>query len=353
MVALALVCAAVGTGCDGGQGSAAAIEGSVLAITSVSPDEVVLVEPETLDVIRRVRLRSVGVDPLALPERRMFVTAQCGGLGTEADDAIAVVDLARGGRVRYVRLPQPNPGSVELAGDGTVLVSHGVLTAGGIVMTRVDVDNGAIVGSGTIANAFAPSVTAAGSLWTTGPEDLEALSPDRTIRRTSFDLADSHVFPVTGEGVLLAADGDSPDTLLLAESGRGSVRASRVSAENMAARASVTLDDLRNGVCEMVCAGDVIVVRDSSGEDMTDPGGPLIVLDRTTLEELHRIDVGGYVASIAVLGETVYAIRWDSGEVVGVDPITGSIVARSRVPGLEGRMTQLAAMGPSRRPSEP
>ena len=66
----------------------------------------------------RVPLRSAALDPVAIPGRRLFVTAQCGGLGTEADDAVAVVDLAAGGAAELdVFFPAPRDDPVAaLAG---------------------------------------------------------------------------------------------------------------------------------------------------------------------------------------------------------------------------------------------
>lgn len=351
--AAALLAVVMISGCTTGGAGGRAIEGPVLAVVSYSPDEVILVEPDTLAVIDRVRLRSMGTDPLALPERRMFVTAQCGGLGDDADDSIALVDLAHGGRVRYVELPEPNPGFVESAGDGTVLVSHGVWDPGGIPVTRVDIATGAVLGRERIANAYGALVGAAGALWTVGPEGEDVNDPDYTVRRTSFNLVTSDVFPVDGGETVIAPDGESAETLLLATSRAGVARVSRVLATTFETLASSTVGGLRIGVSEIISVGDLLVLRDSGGEDMSDPGGPLIVLDRATLRELRRIDTGGSVASIAGLGGVVYAVTWDTGELIEVDPAAGGILRRVRLEGLEGKMLQLAAMDASGPPSGP
>ncbi|MHB1017009.1 MAG: hypothetical protein ACYC2X_03830 [Coriobacteriia bacterium] len=349
----ALLVLAMVSGCTGGGEGGRAIEGPVLAVVSYSPDEVILVEPDTLSVIDRVRLRSMGTDPLALPGRRMFVTAQCGGLGDDADDSIALIDLEHGGRVRYVELPEPNPGFMESAGDGTILVSHGVWDPGGIPVTRVDIATGAVLGGELIANAYGALVGAAGSVWTVGPEGENVNDPDYTVRRTSLDLATSDVFPLDSGEAVIAPDGESTETLFLATSDAGAARVSRVLATTLEVLASSTVNNLQIGVSEIISVGDLLVLRDSGGEDMSDPGGPLIVLDRATLRELRRIDTGGSVASIAGLGGVVYAVTWDTGELIEVDPATGSILRRVRLEGLDGKMLQLAAMDASGPPSGP
>jgi len=330
-------------GCTGGTGGPS-IDGPVLAAVSYSPEEVVLIEPVTLSVIKRVDLRSMGTDPLALAGSRTFVTAQCGGLGDDADDAIALIDLTDGGRVRYVELPQPNPGFVESADDGTVLVSHGIWGPGGIPVTRVDLSKGEVVDRGRVANSYDGLVVAAESLWTVGPEGADVADPEYTVRRTALDLSVSDVFPAAGRGAIIAPDGDSTETLLLVSPDGRSAHVNRVSAETLEVIASSTIDGLENGVCAIINVGDLLVLRDSSGEDVSDPGGSLVVLDHETLREVRRIDVGGFVSSIAALGDTVFAIRWDSGELIAVDPASGAILRRACVEGLAGRMSQLAAM---------
>lgn len=340
-------------GCTGGSGGGRAIEGPVLAVVSYSPDEIVLVEPATLSVIERVRLRSMGTDPLALPERRMFVTAQCGGLGGDADDALALIDLEQGGRVRYVELPQPNPGFVARAGDGTVLVSHGVWNPDGIPVTRVDIGSGTVVGRERVANAYGALVMAAGWMWTAGPEGADVTAQTPTIRKTSLDLENTQSFPVEDPLPLLAPDGDSADTILTVSSSGGSATVSRVSAEDMGAITSVTLGDLREGIGQVLPVDDTLVLRDSSGAEMSRAGGPLIVLDRATLRELRRIETGASVASIAGLGGLVYAVTWNTGELLAMDPATGTIIRRVHIEGLDGKMLQLAAMDASRPSSGP
>ena len=339
-------------GCSGGT-EGAPIGGPVLAAVSYSPEEVVLIEPGTLSVIRRIGLRSMGTDPLAIEGSRTFVTAQCGGLGDDADDAIALIDLADGGRVRYVELPEPNPGFVASTGDGAVLVSHGVWDPGGIPVTRVDLSTGRVVDRGRVANAYDGLVVAGGSLWTVGPEGVDVVDPAYTVRRTALDLSASTVFPADGQGTIVAPDGDSAETLLMGVSDGRSARMSRVSATDLSVITSNTIDGLENGVCEIIDAGGLLVLRDSSGQDASDPGGPLVVLDRETLREVRRIDVGGSVSSIAALGDTVFAITWDSGEIIAIDPASGAILRRARIEGLAGRMTQLAAMDATEAPGGP
>ncbi|MHB8051374.1 MAG: hypothetical protein ACYDHQ_09190 [Coriobacteriia bacterium] len=349
----ALLALALLAGCTGGSAGDRAIDGPVLAVVSYSPDEVILIEPETLTVIDRVRLRSMGTDPLALPERRMFVTAQCGGLGDDADDSIALIDLERGGRVRYLELPEPNPGFVARAGDGTVLVSHGVWDPGGIPVTRVDIGTEAVIGRERVANAYGALTVAAGSLWTAGPEGPDVLAQTPTVRRTSLDLATSQDFSVEGEPPLVAPDGGSASTILTVSSNGDSATVSRVSAEDLQAITSATIEGVREGIGQVIPVEDTLVLRDSSGAEMSRAGGPLIVLDRVTLRGLRRIETGGSVASIAVLGGVVYAVTWDTGELIEVDPATGSVLRRMHLEGLDGKMLQLAAMGTPRPSSGP
>ena len=243
-----------------------------------------------------------------------------------------------------MQLPEPNPGFVQATDDGTVVVSHGVWSPDGIPVTRVALDDGSVLCQVPVPNAHGALVSAAGSLWTSGPEGSEVTRSTTTIRRTSFDLAASDVFAVDGAPPLLAPDGESDCTLLMVSGDGGSATVSRVSATDLEVVVSVTIEGLCDGVSQVVEAGDSLVLRDSSGVDMDGPGGPLIVLDRLTLRELRRIDIGGSVASITGLGVSVYATTWDNGEIIEVDPGSGTVVRRTCVEGFAGKMTQLTSM---------
>jgi hypothetical protein len=77
---------------------------------------------------------------------------------------------------------------------------------------------------------------------------------------------------------------------------------------------------------------------------MTHPGGPLIVLDATTFDELRRIDVGGSISSIAAWGDRVLVTRWDTGELVEVYPTSGEVGRRMVLPDADGVMLQIAVL---------
>lgn len=335
------------------------IEGAVIAVVSYSPHEVVLVDRETLSVIKRVRLRSMGTDPLAITERRVFVTAQCGGVGADSDDAVAVVDLARGGAVTYIQLPTVNPGFVEAASPDALLVSHGVWVDDAFPVTEVDLGRMTATAREAIPNAQGDLVVVAGSVWTAGVEDagvdvaggepgngdVDGAAPAVTVRGTPLEHGRPRVVPWGGEPPLLARDGRSTDTLLAVTSTGRSAEVARVSVPGWERVATVTVDGLASGLSQVVAAGDMLMMRDSSGADMADSGGPLIVLDRATLGELRRIDVGGFVSHLAALGDLIYAVTWDSGELIEIDPASGEVLRRTSIGGLEGKMLQLAALG--------
>ncbi len=330
------------------------IDGDVIAVVSYSPHEVVLVDRKTLSVIRRVRLRSMGTDPVAIAERRVFVTAQCGGVGADSDDAVAVVDLSRGGELTYIELPTVNPGFLESAGPDTLFVSHGVWVEGAFPVTEVDLSRGTAVARDAIPNAQGDLIAVAGALWTAGVEDAginatgdgaDSEAPVATVRRTPLDHARPHVLPWSEEPPLLARDGASADTLLAVTGAGGSAEVARVSAATSERIATTTVRGLASGLSQVVNAGGTLVMRDSSGADMADPGGPLVVLDRATLRELRRIEAGGCVSHLAALGDLVYAVTWDSGELLEIDPASGEVLRRTHISGLECKMLQVAALG--------
>ena len=339
-LALAFTLAAC-AGCAGDR----SIDGAMLAVVSYSPDEVVLLDPETLSVADRVPLRSMGTSPVALPGRRAFVTAQCGGVGTDSDDALAVIDLRSEGRVEYVDLPTPNPCGLCVLPDGRLAVVHGVWDGHGLATTIVDLEGGDIAGGGTLSNVAGSPVAAGGWLWSIGPEGADETSMSTTVRRTTYDLGTSAVIAeCDGEALLMLSDGNDADTVLRVESRGGSAIVERRATRDFALAAQATVPGVREAISSGIVIGEFIVLSDGTGADVSDPGGPLLVLDRVSLSEVRRIDVGGCVSSMAAIGDTLYAVSWRTGEVTAVDPASGEVLRRAAIPGCEGKTLQMAAM---------
>ena len=341
LAAAACVAAAGAAGCNQSE----PVSGPVIGVLSYAPDRIVLVDPVALSVVGEVPLRSMGVDLTALSEPRGFATAQCGGVGSSADDAVAVVDLDDPPVARYVDLQSPNPGSVEILPGGALAVGHGLVVPDGSVCSLVDPVDRVLVAERTLGNVAGSPVAAAGFLWTAGAEADDLASADVTLRRTSIDLATSVVVDRPGPGgCLVAADPCGADSLLRVTSGGGEATVERLDAASLTPTASVRLTGLSDRISSVTAAGAYLVLVDATGEDVSDPGGPLIVLDAVSLAEAGRVDAGGSISEVTALDGLLYAVTWSTGELLEIDPVAGEVLRRMTIPDADGRMLEVAAV---------
>ena len=116
-------------------------------------------------VVSTVALRSFPMD-LVLTKDGTAVTSQSGGVGDQADDAVGLYDVRRGGPVRYVRLADRNPLFMSVVG-GEVFVMHGVARSGGVGLSVVDAAAGRTVRSGLMPDGPGNAAAVAGGrIWT-------------------------------------------------------------------------------------------------------------------------------------------------------------------------------------------
>lgn len=317
-------------------------DGPLVAVVSYAPPEVTVVDARAWRVVRRVRLRSVGTDPVALPGRRALALAQCGGVGADADDAVGVVDLGRGGAVTYLKLDCPNPGSVDVLSDGTLAVGHGWEDDAGWVFSHVDTTAGVSLGERRIRNASTPPVYAAGYLWTWGAEAGAGGELAAVLRRTTADFRESVV--VGGaEGCFVLPDGESAHSVLRVWLRDGGALVERLDAASLGVVSSAAVGGVVSMISGGATTGEHLVLVDASAVDPALGSGPLLVLDRGPLALTHRITAGGTVTSVAALGETLYAVTLE-GTLVEIDLRRGRVTRRLELGGVEGRVLQAAVI---------
>lgn len=187
---------------SGGGGDLAAV-----LVTDGSGSRVVVVDLERMRVTRRIGLRSAALDMAVDESSGLLVTAQSGGLGTDADDAAGLVD-PRSGDVTYVDLERPNPMGVACTG-GSAYLLHGWEASGTLFVSVVDPRARAVARAGEVPRGPGMWAAAAGSLWTfradgAGPGELLRVDP-LTLRSTPVDCAALTVFDVFASGDRLYA----------------------------------------------------------------------------------------------------------------------------------------------------
>src|SRR5450759_271216 len=298
--------------------------------------------PRRHAVVRTDSVRSFVTEVTADTSSGVFVTAQAGGVGTDADTALGVVDARRGG-VRYITLQVPNPCEVDMLPDGRVLAGHGWLGDKGFAKTVVDVSGKRPAETKWVLDGSQAFSVAAGSLWGLGQVERGRTDDDildsvlMKLDPSTIDVVSS--WDVPRDSIAVLPDGESTSTILLLTDG-GPVAATstgdgglaRLDSSTGGAIARTSIGGLRQVAGSAAAGGSWIVVNDSIPGDPT-TGAQLIVIDRESLKERRRIRVGQPVDTMAAWGDTLLALGARTGELLFVDPTTGRVQRRVSIPG--------------------
>lgn len=337
-VAALLTCVVAAVPVLGGCGAESAIPpGAAVAAVADPKGVVVLVDLERGAVLRTVRMRSAIGDIAADPLTGSFVTAQSGGVGSEADDVLGVIPM-RGGAVRYVRLPRPNPTGVESCGNGTVLVDHGWVDARGVFTCLVDLRSGRVVREGRTPDNNRPIRVLEKVGWSSGvrlADDVPTLH--------HIDLRSLEVSRVA-EGAYASIECTVPGGLagwILPQDGAPQLARFDPSTGAVVSSTTVELDD---GPGSLACAGGVLVAVDGAGADLESPGRRLLLFDAKTLEARGAVRVAGAPSDVARWGERVIAVDWVDRRLLVLDPKTATVERSIELPEMAALPLRLAVI---------
>jgi hypothetical protein len=309
-------------------GPGRAVAGPVAVVLLAGPDRLVALDLTAGVVRSAMPLRSAALDLAVDDETGVAVTAQCGGVGTQADDAIGLWPVRRGGPVRYVKLPRPNPGFV-VADHGRAWVSHGWFESGGLFAEAVDLRAAKVTRVGRLPDGPGQLSLAAGRLWTVETARPESgtgeatggamccVNPESFESSRAFAPADGAVAVVDASGALLAVGGRD-----------GAAWIAQVDPVGGRVLRRVALPGFATGVSAARAVGGALAIADGSELDPAADQGSITIVDTRTLRSLRRISVAGGVGAMADWGERLVAVRCDGTSVSVIDPSTGRLEHR-------------------------
>lgn len=304
--------------------------GGPVAAAMDTKGRVVLVDLQKARVADTVRLTTWPADICAEPSTGSFVTAQSGGVGTDADDRAAVIDVRGDRRVRYVKLPRPNPNGVERIGDGLVVVDHGWEEKAGLFACTVDVRTRTVVTEGHIPDNNVPLRQVGGVLWSSG---IDVFSDVRSLRKV--DPKTLRSVEVQTDDHFMQVECATPDGMAGYLIGRDrSAQLARFDPATGAVAVTRTVD-FADGPGRMVRAGGRLVVLDFSEEDLSCSGCRLMVFDAASLEFEREVRLRGGPSDIDTWGDQVVAVNWIDQTLQVVDPATGEVTATVELPPME------------------
>jgi DNA-binding beta-propeller fold protein YncE len=285
---------------------------------------VVVVDLDTLRVVRRVRLRSTASEIALDATSGLIVTAQCGGVGSGADDAAGIVN-PRTGAVSYVHLERPNPDSVVAMG-GRAYVMHGWTDAGHagtFFLSVVDPVSGTLERSGLVPETSSLWRGGAGRLWTTGRAD----SGDdwRLITVSPADLSTA-VVGDDGKSIISVIDGGASLYLLstrLPTEETTSGRVIELDPTTLEVRRTADLSGLRYGAIRGAVTPKRMAVIDDIGEER--PSRAITLVDRSDLGVVRTVKVPGIPAAVAAWGERFVLVDREGGKLLVLDAGSGRV----------------------------
>ena len=113
-------------------------EGPMVAILCSRSDLIQILDAEELKTANTIPLRSLAMDFILNKDNGLIYTAQCGGVGPDADNRVGEID-ARTGSCRYIELKYPNPCDIVVY-DNKLFVIHGfMLKSGEFVGSKISV----------------------------------------------------------------------------------------------------------------------------------------------------------------------------------------------------------------------
>jgi hypothetical protein len=301
------------------------------------PNRIVTVDLEEMRVVRDVGLRSLSLDMSSDASIGLVVTAQCGGVSTDADDAVGLYDPRRDPEVAYVRLKNANPGLVAVR-DGTAYVEHGLLSDAGLLLSVVGLRARAVSRTTWIPDGPGASLVA-------GRDDLFALAVDAPDSETSSglrlfavdrgSLETRTVAPPIPGATVVVPDGQGGVVLL----GKPSSSATGASAARLPEGGwyasprdglelePVAIPGLRSA--DVGCVTAEHVVAGSWGGDEPTPGRSWVAwIDRAAPGTAGRLKADGGVSALAPWGERVVMVERDPCRLVVIDPVAATIVGR-------------------------
>lgn len=347
-VVLCGVLAAAGWALAGCDAPARVSAGRPLAVVMAGiPRSVTLVDLSTGEKVTEYRLRSMASEVAVDPDARLVMTAQCGGVGADADDAIGVYDVTRGGSVEYLELETPNPGEVYHVAPGRALVSNGWMDDEGVVVGLVDPRSGTNIMQGRVPDMVSASF-AGGAMWAWCNE-TDSDSP--VLRR---------VDPVSLESSVVTTGPDVPVTVLGSPASRGPMFAiTRIGQEMKGSRVRIRRFD---GTAESLevpgrtmefddgpasgaaVIGDVLAIPDYSNVDPEDHGDTVWLVPVDLDSDPIPVEVPGGPASITVWDSRFIVVEQYTGRILSIDPKTAAVDVIADIDGHEGWYDRIAVL---------
>ncbi len=307
----------------------------------------IVIDLDSGKTVERVPLRSLALDIAADAQERLFITAQCGGVSNDADNALGVIDAGDGFSLDYVELDYPNPGSLISVGSGKAFHMNGWMDQQGLVVGIVDAPRRTVLRDGRVAGLTGGVSNAGGSLWApaVSQEGTESLVRIDAETLESTVVASGARMPafIAGElalgGAMVAAtveSGTVPGVTV-------GMRRFDGTAASLAERP--LLVDLADGPGRRTAVvGGTLAFVDFTDVNPDEHGEAVLLVPLTLDSTPVRVPFPGGPAAICALGESFVVLEAYTGRLIRLDPRTGAKKVIATLKGPKGRFVDLAVL---------
>jgi len=295
--------------------------------------------------VRRVKLRSPAIDLDAGCGR--VVTAQCGGVGSDADDVVGVYDALRGGRTGYFDSVAPNPVDVTLLSSSTAVVSNGWLDSKGIVISLVDVVRRTTVREGRVPDMTDAPALVGGQLWA---HSIRVDGTKRQLRRIdSRSLRSVVVTEGPGAPIVVVGDRDDPDRMFAMSPWNRAPSPRRVQLHRFDGTPGSLAGggrtyEFEDGPGRSAMIGDVLALADFTDIDPQHHGTRVLLTRPAVSGEVRYVNVPGGPAAICVWRGRFLVLESRTGRILSIDPQSGAVSRVGAIAGTDRMLTDMAVV---------
>lgn len=334
----------VAAGC--GVGGGPVVSGPTVVVLNQSPKPALhFIDIASGKDTARVPLRSPAIDMDA--GSGLVVTAQCGGVGNDADDVVGVYDTKKGGRVRYFKSVAPNPGDVTLLSSAKAVVSNGWMDAKGMVIALVDVRQGRTLLEGRVPDMTDPPATVGGMMWA---HSIQVDGSRRQLRRIDVATLES-VVVTEGPHAPAFVVGDRSDPARMftikmwdRDASPRRVELHRFDGSAASLEGSGRVYDFEDGPGKSAMIGDVLAIADFTDIDPQNYGKRVLLLRPGVSDEARAVRIpGGPVAVCAWRGEFL-VLESRTGRIVAIDPESGKTRRIGAVKGADRMLVDMEVL---------
>lgn len=323
-----------------------AVSGPMVVVLNQAPKPALhLIDLESGQEARRIALRSPAIDLDAGGGR--VVTAQCGGVGTDADDVIGVYDAARRGRIRYFDSVAPNPVDITLLSSSTAVVSNGWMDEKGIVVSLVDVRRRHIVAEGRVPDMTDKPALVGGVLWA---HSIRADGTRRQLRRIDPGTLRSVVVTEGPDApVAVVGDENDPHRMFALDAWDRSARPLRVRLHPFDGSAASLIGggrlyEFEDGPGRSAMIGNVLAIADFTDIDPQNHGTRVLLTRPGVSNQVRHASVPGGPAAICVWRGRFLVLESRTGRILAIDPETGAVTRVGGVPGKDRMLVDMAVI---------